>query len=321
MKLTPANPANSAISDHHLKSLPMKKILKWVGIVLGLLIILIAGTALYLNSAAKERLAKKHDITPKAIEIPTDSASIATGQKWVSILCSECHGADLAGTKFLDDPDMGTIYAPNLTPAGVGKSYTDLDWDRAIRHGVGHDKRPLIIMPSKDFKFMPDDQTAQIIAYLKTVPAAGEPLPLPKTTFLCNVLLQSGAFGDALSVETIDHNSPSHTAPARAVSVEYGNYLVKISGCKTCHNQQLNGGPNPDPEGPPGPNLTPGGNLPSWKAEGFVTTMRTGVTPFGKALDSKFMPWKAIGKYDDDQLQAIYAYLMSLPKLEMAEIK
>lgn len=297
----------------------MKKILKWAGIILGLLIVLIAGTAAYLNSAAKSRLAKKYDINPKALEIPTDSASIAAGKKWASILCAGCHGVDLAGTMLLEDPAMGTVCAPNLTPAGVGKSYSDLDWDRAIRHGVAGDQRPLLIMPSKDFKFMPDEQTAQIIAYLKTVPAAGQPMPLPNTTFLCNILFQSGAFGDALHAETIDHKSPSHTAPERAVSVEYGNYLVKISGCKTCHNEQLNGGPNPDPEGPPGPNLTPGGSLPGWKAKGFISAMRTGVTPFGKAMDEKFMPWKSFGNYDDDQLQAIYTYLMSLPKLEMAE--
>jgi len=187
----------------------MKKILKWTGIILGLLIILVAGTRLYLNSAAKSRLAKKYDFQPKAINIPSDSASIAAGQKWVSILCAECHGADLAGTRFFDDPEMGTIFAPNLTPTGVGKSYTDLDWDRAIRHGVGHDKRPLLIMPSKDFKFMPDDQTGQIIAYLKTLPAAGQPMELPNTTFLCNVLFQSGAFGHALNAETIDYKSSS----------------------------------------------------------------------------------------------------------------
>lgn len=299
----------------------MKKILKWTGIILGLLIVLIAGTAFYLNSAAKSRLATKFDISPKAIEIPTDSASIVAGKKWVSILCAECHGTDLAGTRFFDDPAMGTICAPNLTPAGVGNSYTDLDWDRAIRHGVGYDKRPLLIMPSKDFKFLSDAQTGQIIVYLKALPAAGSQMELPSTTFLCNVLFQTGAFGDALNAETIDHKSPSHTAPAQAATAEYGNYLVKISGCRGCHGEQLNGGKDPNPEAPPGPNLTPGGSLATWDEAGFLKTMRTGVTPYGKALEGKFMPWKAIRNYDDDELKAIYAYLMSLPKMEMATIK
>ncbi|MFN0217046.1 MAG: c-type cytochrome, partial [Saprospiraceae bacterium] len=98
-------------------------------------------------------------------------------------------------------------------------------------------------------------------------------------------------------------------------------YLVKISGCRSCHGPQLNGGKDPNPEAPMGPNLTPGGNLSSWGAEGFMKSMRTGITPLGKELNGKFMPWKEIGHYDDDQLQAIYAYLTAQPSLATAEIK
>ncbi len=299
----------------------MKKILKWTGIVLGLLVLLVAGTAFCLNSAAKSRLAKKYDVQPKAIAIPSDSASVAAGQKWVSVLCAECHGADLAGTKFFDTPDLGTICAPNLTPGGVCKNYTDLDWTRAIKHGVGKDGRPLLIMPAKDFQYMSDEHLGQIIAYLKTLPPVEQSWDLPQTTLLCNILFQTGAFGDALNAETIDHAKPAHYAPPKGATAEYGNYLVKIGGCRTCHGGQLNGGKDPNPEAPPGPNLTPGGALDDWKAEGFVKAMRTGITPTGKEINGAFMPWKALGKYDDDQLQAIYAYLMSQPKLETAPLE
>ena len=48
--------------------------------------------------------------------------------------------------------------------------------------------------------------------------------------------------------------------------------------------------------------------------------MHTGLTPLGKEINGKFMPWKEVGQYDQDQLEAIYAYLMSLPKLELADI-
>ncbi|MBP6811237.1 MAG: c-type cytochrome [Saprospiraceae bacterium] len=299
----------------------MKKILKWVGTILGLLLVMAAGTAFYLNSSAKSRLAKKYDIQPKSIAIPTDSASIAAGQKWVSVLCTNCHGENLAGTSFFDSPDLGTICAPNLTPGGLGKTYSDLDWDRAIRHGVGNDRRPLLIMPAKDFQHMNDEHIGQIIAYLKTLHPVEQAWGSPQTTFMCNILFQLGAFGDALNAETIDHRSPSHTAPQRGVTAEYGHYMVKASGCTSCHGPQLNGGKDPNPEAPMGPNLTPGGSLATWGADGFVQTMHTGVTPMGKEINGKFMPWKEVGHYDNDQLQAIYAYLMSLPKLEMAEIE
>ncbi|MBC7775298.1 MAG: c-type cytochrome [Phycisphaerae bacterium] len=299
----------------------MKKILKWTGGILGILLFFAVGTAFYLSNTAQNRLAKKYEVQPKSIQIPSDSASIEAGQKWVSVLCTNCHGENLAGTKFFDSPDLGTISAPNLTPGGAGKNYTDLDWDRALRHGVAKDNRPLLIMPSKDFQYMSDEHVGQIISYLKTLRPVEQSWEPPKTKFLCNVLFQVGAFGDALNAETIDHAKPAHYAPQRAATAEYGKYLVKVSGCRTCHGPQLNGGKDPNPEAPMGPNLSPGGSLPSWGAEGFVKTMRTGVTPLGKEINGKFMPWKEIGHYDEDQLKAIYAYLMAQPSLATAEIK
>lgn len=299
----------------------MKKILKWIGGILALLLLVFTGTAFYLSSAAQNRLAKKYEVQPNSIRIPSDSASIEAGQKWAAVLCSNCHGENMAGTEFFNTPDLGTINAPNLTPGGAGKPYTDLDWDRAIRHGIAKDGRPLLIMPSKDFQYMSDEHIGQIIAYLKTLPAVEQSWSPPKTTLMCDILFQLGAFGDALNAETIDHAKPAHYAPGRGATAQYGDYLVKISGCRTCHGPQLNGGKDPNPEAPMGPNLSPGGSLPSWEAEGFVKTMRTGITPLGKELNGKFMPWKEFGKFDDDELKAIYTYLMTQPKLATAEIK
>ncbi len=299
----------------------MKKIFKWTGGILVLLLLAVGGTAFYLQNTAQNRLAKKYDVQPKAISIPSDSASVAAGQKWAAALCSNCHGENLAGTKFFSTPELGTISAPNLTPGGACKSYSDLDWDRTIRHGVAKDGHPLLIMPAKDFQYLSDEHTGQIIAYLKALPSVEQSWESPNTTFLCDVLFQMGAFGDALNAETIDHAKPSHFAPTRGATAAYGDYLVKISGCRSCHGPQLNGGKDPNPEAPMGPNLTPGGSLPSWGAEGFVKTMRTGITPLGKELNGKFMPWKELGHYDDDQLHAIYAYLMAQPSLATTEIK
>ncbi|MEI6410141.1 MAG: cytochrome c [Bacteroidota bacterium] len=298
----------------------MKKVLKWAGIILGLLLLCLGGTVLYLNSAAKSRLDKKYEVQPTAIVIPIDTASIAAGKKWADVLCRGCHGANLAGTKFFDVPALGLICASNITPGGVAKNYTDLDWDRALRHGVGKDGRPLLIMPSENFRYMSDEHIGQLIAYLKTVTPVEQTWEPRRTTLFCCLLFQLGAFGGGLNVETIDHTSPSHSAPKRGATAEYGNYLVRINGCRVCHGEQLNGGKPPEPDAPLGPNLTPGGSLAQWDAPGFVHTMRTGITPFGKELNV-FMPWKEMNHYDDDQLQAIYAYLMSLPKMEMAEVK
>jgi hypothetical protein len=49
-----------------------------------------------------------------------------------------------------------------------------------------------------------------------------------------------------------------------------------------------------------------------WKLEEFIATMRTGTDPGGHEL-SKQMPWRPIGKMDDEELVAVYEYLTHLP--------
>jgi hypothetical protein len=68
-----------------------------------------------------------------------------------------------------------------------------------------------------------------------------------------------------------------------------------------------------DPESPPAPNLTPGGTLGNWTEADFITAMRTGVTPDGRQLDPAFMPWKSIGKLNDEELVGIWLHLRALP--------
>jgi hypothetical protein len=41
--------------------------------------------------------------------------------------------------------------------------------------------------------------------------------------------------------------------------------------------------------------------------------MRTGIDPGGQELDGKLIPWRDIGKMDDDELTALCEYLTWLP--------
>jgi mono/diheme cytochrome c family protein len=115
--------------------------------------------------------------------------------------------------------------------------------------------------------------------------------------------------------DLIDHTGPRPTVPTVAVTKEYGDYLVRLAGCRQCHGQQLSGGKVDDPTSNLlGPNLTPGGELAAWSAADFITTIRTGVTPAQHTLND-MMPWKTYGKMSDDELKAVFLYLQSLPKL------
>jgi hypothetical protein len=73
--------------------------------------------------------------------------------------------------------------------------------------------------------------------------------------------------------------------------------------------------PGDEPGAPLASNITPGGAMGNWTDAQFISTIRTGVTPGGKQLDSEFMPWETFKNMTDVELDAIRLYLQSLPAL------
>ncbi|HMN31356.1 MAG TPA: hypothetical protein PKE45_24610, partial [Caldilineaceae bacterium] len=82
--------------------------------------------------------------------IPGDAAAIQRGEHIATTigLCKRCHGENLGGKVDFAVPGLVTIPTPNLTSGagGIGSEYSDEDWVRAIRHGVGRDGRALMLM-------------------------------------------------------------------------------------------------------------------------------------------------------------------------------
>ncbi|MBC8504661.1 MAG: c-type cytochrome [Anaerolineales bacterium] len=296
----------------------MRKILKWIGIGLGVLVGLVVIFVGVMFTIGTSRLNKTYAVQPAAISIPEDAAALERGAYLYAASCAGCHGDDLAGTVIFDDPAIGYTPAGNLTSGkgGVGISYSDVDFVRAIRHGIAADGRPLMIMPSKGYWYFSDGDLGAIIAYLKSAPPVENELGVNAAKPMGKILIALGLFGDVLSAEVIDHQAPRPSAPARGVTTEYGEYLVNTGDCSTCHGPDLAGQQSPEPGSPFSSNLTPGGVLAIWTAEEFIETMRTGTTPYGRQLDPAFMPWKSIANMTDDDLTAMFMYLQSLPALE-----
>ena len=296
----------------------MRKILKWIGIVLGSLIglLLVAGVALFL--IGQSRLNKTYDVPPTNLTLPTDAASIEFGKHRAEVLCQGCHGADLSGEdNWFSAPPLGRIDSANLTAGegGVGKDFSTEDFVRAIRHGIDQQGKPIFMTAVPSTAQLSDADLAAIIAYLKTIPPVDHKITERHFTPLSKILLAAGLFGK-LPAESVSHDVHV-TAPAAGVTSAYGEYLVNTNDCRVCHGPNLNGGPYPDPTIKKiSPNLTPGGELAFWTEEQFIDTIRTGTTPGGDNLDPKLMPWKYYSKFTDDELKAIWAYLQSLPKAE-----
>jgi mono/diheme cytochrome c family protein len=299
-----------------------RKILKWVIILVVAVVVIIAVVAYSLISSTNKKMSKAWEIEPSAITIPTDSASVARGMQLAHVLCMDCHGDGFGGREFLNDPAIGRIDAHNLTSGkgGIGGEYSDMDWVRAIRHGVTKEGRAIMIMPSSDFHHMSERDLGEIIAYIKTIPPVDkEWMEKPDIKPFAKVLIAAGAMGDVISAEKIDHGAGYEIAPVEAPNSAYGEYLVNVFGCRHCHGMELNGGPGTVPHSPFSPNLTPGGELATWSRDDFAKALRTGFKPNGQQMSNYFMPWEATKHMTDLQIDALHEYLVSLPKLETAQ--
>ena len=296
----------------------MKRVLKWIGLTLAgiVVLLLLAGATLYALSARK--LSKTYEVAAEApLTISNDSATLARGAHLVNSLpCGQCHAADLGGSVFADAGPFGLLVGPNLTRGRGGRepALTDVEWERAIRHGVRRDGTSLLIMPSEVFTHITDQEMAAMIAYLKQLPPVDREVPPTKLRPLGRFLLGAGQL--PLAADTtprIAHVPSVDTTP----SAEYGRYLVTVSGCEGCHGPALSGGPGFGPNEPPASNITPGG-IGSWTEADFVRAMREGVRPGGTKI-SEVMPWKNFANRTDGELRAMWLYLQSVPTKQFQE--
>ncbi len=296
----------------------MKKVLRAAAWVLGVVVVLaiVAGTALY--QLTQRRLDKQWLVAGHPLNIPTDSLAIARGRHIATAIakCTDCHGADLSGGIFIDQPPVARLYSINLTrgKGGIGGQLSDLDWERAIRHGVKPDGSPGLFMPSQEFQNLSDEDVAALIAYLKGIPAVDRETGKNSVGPVGRALFAKGDLV-LLPVEVITHDA-AHPAPVPAgATIEYGRYLVNV-GCRGCHGATLSGGhiPGTPPDWKPAANITPAG-IGHYAEEDFFRALREGKRPGGVAIDS-LMPFRATKLLTDDEIRALYLYLKTVPARE-----
>ena len=206
----------------------MRKIFKWIGIVLGSLVGLILVAVVVLYFIGNARLNKAYDFPSSNIVVPTDEASIEYGKHRAETLCQGCHGADLSGIEnWFSAGPLGTIDSANLTPGegGIGGEFTTEDYVRAIRHGVNPQGKPIFMTAVVSTAYLSDEDLGAIVAYLQTVPSVDHKTNGQNFTPLAKILLGAGVLGN-LPVEEVSHETQV-SAPERDVTVEYGAYLAQ----------------------------------------------------------------------------------------------
>lgn len=299
----------------------MNRALRTSGYVAGAVVILLVVTLSGVYGFSQPQLNRSYAVDPAPLEVAVAGSPddlVARGRHIIRTRgCVDCHAEDLAGGPMAEDLVIGTLWATNLTSGegGVGGTYSERDWVRAIRHGVGPDYKPLVFMPSHEFWVISDEDVAAMIAYLESLPPVDRVTPRAKAGPLSRALFLAGKM-PLVPAKLVDHDAPRPSTPPEGPTVEYGGYLA--SGCIGCHGFQMSGGPVPG--APPGfavpGNITPDAEtgLGSWSYGDFERSMREGVSRDGRALDPT-MPVQFTREFTDMELEAIWKYLQSLEPL------
>lgn len=294
----------------------MKRIKRALLGLLSLVVLLLA----VVYGVSESRLRRTYTVAAaETLRVTKDPAQLARGQHLVTAVakCADCHEQDLGGKTFIDGGPLGTVYASNLTAGrgGTLAGYTDAQLEAAIRHGVRPDGRALFVMPADEYQNLSDEDVSAIIAYLRTLPPVDREHGTSHLGPLGRALYAAGKL-PLVPAERIDHaRTGARSAPPVGATREYGQYLVSVGGCRSCHGPNLVGGPSPEPGAPPAANITPAGPMGEWTEAQFYAAIRTGTRPDGTRIKD-FMPWRSMARHTDDELRAIWLYLRTVPPVQ-----
>lgn len=219
----------------------------------------------------------------------------------------------------------GTLVAPNITPAALSH-WTDGEIIRAFTSGVTKDGDPLFpLMPYRTYRFLMIEDAEAIVAYLRTLrPIDHKP---PRSVL---------HFPTSLLVRTMPQAYHPPAPIDRSDTVGYGKYLTTIAGCVTCHTPHIQRQPIAGMQFAGGFQFV----LPSGKvvqSANITPDMETGIGHWQKQyFTSRFkqfanatqiplqdgmntvMPWTMYAGMTDEDLNAIYAYLQTVPPVRNA---
>lgn len=310
----------------------MKRILKIFGLLVLLVVLAAAGTAVYVQVAYNVDFPK----TPlPAIAARTDAATIARGEYLVHAVahCSTCHGpADNLKRRVIDFTQplvggytwelgpFGSFTARNLTPdpTGIG-AMTDAQLARSIRHGVD-ERGKLSPMMRIAVGPMSDEDITAIVSWLR----AQAPIAAKRPFY------ELGFIGKVVALDFTPRLAPAPThVPEGEISVARGKYLAEgPAHCAGCHTPAdplegfaQTGAPfsgeaeaEEDPTNPAqeiiAPNLTPDpetGHMASWSEDVFVARFKGGRVVLGSK-----MPWEAFARLTENDMRSIYRYLRTV---------
>jgi mono/diheme cytochrome c family protein len=252
------------------------------------------------------------------LAVAGSAEQVARGEYLVNISCFNCHSAAGPGGMPSGAPPMsgganlteaegfgfvGDIITENLTPGGKLAGYSDGELFRSLRYNVTRDGRRMVMMAYMPYAQLSDEDIRAIIAYLRTQPAAEISSPTGDSlNFIGAILMGAGLFGPPAPPPPATIVVPEH-----GVTAEYGKYVASFGECRGCHGPDMTGAdatiilpavPNPRPF------------VSTLSQEQFVEMMRTGIKPYGAPFQPN-MPFQNAAKMTDEDLAALYAYIIA----------
>jgi mono/diheme cytochrome c family protein len=278
----------------------MRRALRWLRNALIGLFALVAIALLVAYVVSERELGRRFSAEPADISASLDSASVAEGFHIAQTRgCTGCHGANLQGQTFIDDPLMARVASPNLTIAAA--EYSDGQLAHIIRRGVRPDGQSLVIMPSGSFSQLTDRDVGSILAYLHSVPGVEGQRRTRYFGPVARILFALGKFKPApVEAREADALAPSYPQPGQPHWK--GAYIARTT-CTECHGLNLAGGSGKRPD----LRIAAGYTL-----EQFTHFMRT-----GKALGDRELPLmsdmarRRFSHFTDDELAELHGYLVA----------
>lgn len=308
----------------------MKKMLKILGVLLGVLVLAIAGMAAWIGLSDTPDYAVQN----LPVNLSVDSAALARGKNMVENTCAHCHrGEDgkLSGRLFSAESEgFGTVWSANITnhpTLGLGR-YHDGEIAYLLRTGIKRDGK--LAGPFMMFPNLSDEDLAAVIAYLRSDASsvqASDAKHQSTYSFLAKALYKLGVF------TPLPYEGKPITTPPKSDQAAYGRYLaVAVYECYSCHSANFETNNILEPEKStgyfgggnsiadhnfihtPSRNITPHpeDGIGKWTLDQFQMAVRTGTRPDGSVL-SNAMPRIALS---DEEMSAIWTYLRTVPALE-----
>jgi cytochrome c551/c552 len=277
------------------------------------------------SPAANEQVPKA--VTSALPKIHADEQTLKNGRYLVEsvLACGNCHsgtagtfgtpGQPLSGGRSYDTPEF-RVTAGNLTSdvdTGLGDWTVD-DLKRVLVQGVRPDGVPLApAMPWGFFKALTSEDLDAVANYVISLPPVRNAIP-------------ASVYKKELKNEDYpDAQRPFAASEINSDQIVRGRYLAALGHCLECHTPEVNGNSDFVRDGGRGgrhlgpnkllvPNITsdPVAGLGSWSDEEIKRALTVGISRDGRHLGFP-MPWPYVAKLKPTDLDALVAWLRTLP--------